>query len=922
MPEFNERPQGRGSQNHSGLSEQIFGDGRNSNDRRQHEERSDVHPGNNSRHGNNFRPNAQRIIGQIVTDLIVQNGRNGPGYQRPGYPQFQPGFDPRYQPGFDPRQQPNYDPRYQPGFDPRQQPNYDPRYQPGFDPRQQPNYDPRYQPGFDPRQQPNYDPRFQPGFDPRQQPNYDPRFQPGYDPRYQPGFDPRYRPSIQPDRFNSNGPLRKLLRQSINDLRNNPQAIEGLINNLGSLSQDMRFNVDQERREISLGMDFTKAYDMLKRQDGTPENPEVRRLLAGLDSIQVNPDALALNWKSQQLIALDQPNGPKDLRLLLGGETNRTTLNIATSETAVRLSNIQGLEVVDPSGRRMRIYGVDIDSSNPQEPKGTITIDNPIPRPEQLPPGTPWPEQVGLPIPITTDNQKQAVPRLVSQLHHARTAAINGDFGEIISSVNPQEISTLIEMLKPPQTPQVPESPQTPMVPEPPQPGIQPEIRPAPSNSQQEGVIEVNPIPGYEVQPQKEEGREQSRVAGITEVPSASPPAVDYLDVFPLSQPVSPGNDRPQQVTPKATPEPFQHQSSSETPKPQKSSSPWDLPAARTKPSLTSSINLFRPVERTPNTTSIPAEVAPPPTVTPERTEPVSPTGQISKPEAPEPIKQPTDARVHTGGRSTDILRASGIKITAAEKIGPDRLFSLIFADADQRGPLVTGFKGKIQDLQFRKDLDVVGKTLNRFDVDKANKAITVGLDFGKVYDTFEESGKQKPETRQFLNGLKSVTVSPDQLRLNFDAPRKLAMDGDGLKKADLWLGMFNNQTSFDIQTTESALALKNIKGLQAEVPALGKKLNVYEVTIDTSTGTPSATALVDNPFAKPPGVSDDLWQSTMSIPLELGKTEEERIQVAQRLPQTLRSLHAMRQGALNGGMAERIGQLTKEEIIDMLRFQ
>ncbi|MBX3149068.1 hypothetical protein KF728_02845 [Candidatus Obscuribacterales bacterium] len=904
MPEFNERPHGRGSQNYSGLSEQIFGDGRNSNDRRQHEERSDIHTGNNSR-GSNPRPNAQRIIGQIVTDLIVQNGRIGPGYQRPGYPQLQPGFDPSYQPGFDPRQRPNYDPRYQPGFDPRQQPNYDPRYQPGFDPRQQQNYDPRYQPGFDTRQQPNYDPRYQPG----------------YDQRYQPAFDPRYSPSIHPGRFNSNGPLRNLIRQSINDLRNNPQGIEGLINNLGSLSQDMRFNVDQERREISLGMDFTKAYDMLKRQDGTPENPEVRRLLAGLDSIQVNPDALALNWKSEQLVALDQPNGPKDLRLLLGGQTNRTTLNIATSETAVRLSNIQGLEVVDPSGRRMCIYGVDIDSSNPQEPKGTITIDNPIPRPEQLPPGTPWPEQVGLPIPITTDNQKQAVPRLVSQLHRARTAAINGDFGEIISSVNPQELSTLIEMLKPPQTPQVPESPQTPMVPEPPRPGIQPEIRPAPSNSPQEGVIEVNPIPGYEVQPQSEGGREQSRLPGVTEIPSVSPP-IDYLDVFPLPQPVSPDRTGFEQVTPPATPEPFQHQSSSETQKPEKSSTPWDLPAARTKPSLSSTIDLFRPVARTQNPTSTPATVSPPLTVTPQRTEPGTPTEQNSKPEATEPIKQPTDVSVHKGGRTTDILRASGIKITAAEKIGPDKLFSLIFADADQHGPLVTGFKGKIQDLQFRRDLDAVGKTLNRFDVDKANKAITVGLDFAKVYDTFDESGKQKPETRQFLSGLKSVTVSPDQLKLNFDAPRKLAMDGDGLKKADLWLGMFNNQTSFDIQTTESALALKNIKGLQAEVQALGKKLNVYEVTIDTSTGTPSATALVDNPFAKPPGVSDDLWQSTMSIPLELGKTEEERIQVAQRLPQTLRSLHAMRQGALNGGMAERIGQLTKEEIIDMLRFQ
>lgn len=215
-----------------------------------------------------------------------------------------------------------------------------------------------------------------------------------------------------------------------------------------------------------------------------------------------------------------------------------------------------------------------------------------------------------------------------------------------------------------------------------------------------------------------------------------------------------------------------------------------------------------------------------------------------------------------------------------------------------------------------------MGKTLNRFDVDKPNKAITVGLDFGKVYDTFEEREKLKPETRQFLQGLQSVTVTPDQLRLNFDAPRKLTTDGDGLKKADLWMGMANNQTSFELQTSEKTLALKNIQGLQAEVPALGKRLKVYEVNIDASSGTPVATALVDNPFSKPPGVSDDLWQPTMSFPIELGKNPDELMQVAQRLPQTLQSLHAMRQGALNGSMAERIGRLTKEEIIDMLTFK
>lgn len=739
------------------------------------------------RHDNNpnFRqrkPDAKDIIGGIARDLLLGPQNFRPGGYRPG---FQPPFDLRIQPG------------YNPGFDPHYQPGYDPRYQPPND------FQPSYNPGAYPRD-------------------------------YYPNHVPQ-------DRFPPNGPIRYLLRQGLSELRNNPQGFENLVNNLGSLSQDMRFNVDQERRELSLGMDFTKVYDMLSEKQGTPQNPEVRRVLAGLDSVQINPDALALNWKSEQLVALDQQGANKDLRLLLGAGTNRTTLNIQSSETALRLSNIQGLEAVDPSGRRMRIHGLDVDATDPANPKGTITIDNPIARPEQLPPGTPWPEQVGVPIPITTAQQKQAVPDLVRQIHSLRTAAINGDLGQMLSSVDPQQLMATIELLKPQPQP-------GPMVPEPPRPGLGPEVPPP-------------PLPGI----QPDAGRMTD-----TELPPPPPPP--------------PAGVRPDSVPRR------------------------DVPPVPTR-RIEGAVDFLNVIPPSRQSRDVSKETG---------TLPLKPgvTRELFLQKYPHLVGVPSDKAVKPAAANPTIEKHT------VEKNGPEKLFSTIFADADQQSPFVQNFKSKVNDQNFRKDLESISRTLNRFDVNKTEKSITVGMDYSKVYDTVAEPGKAKPEVRQFLTGLQSVTVTPDQLRLNFNGPNRLPMEGDGLKKADLWMGTVNNSTTFDLQTSEKSLTLKNIKGLQAEVIALGKKLNVHEVNIDTSSGAPVAMAIVDNPFDKPPFLSDALWQPTMSFPIELGKTAQEQADVAARLPQTLKTIHAMRQNAQSGDMAERLGKLTKENIIEMLRFQ
>jgi len=890
------------------------------------------------------RPNTRDVVGRLAADFLLGPQRQQPaGYYPDGTPYYppqggyNPGFNPGYRPGgFAPQRQltPNavvnelvrnfIDPNgqnirpdcgpggYPPGYDPRYNPGYDPRYNPGQDPR----YNPRYNPGYDPGYNPGgyYPPGgYRPQFQPRQMtvrnlvgevvrdliaPGYGPGYGPGgypsdcgpggqcppqyypndYAPgQYSPGCSPGMYPTdLAPNRFPGAriappGGLRNLIR----DIQNNPQGLEGLIGNLGALTQDMRFHVDPERREVSLGMDFTRAYDMISQRQGTPQNPEVRRVLAGLDSVQLNPDMLNMNWKSEQVIALD-PNKPDGMKVLLGGGTNRTTFNIQSSDTRLVLSNMQGIEAVDPSGRRIKIYGVDVDTSDTTAPpKVTIAMDNPI-APGQAP--------VSITLPLAGAEQKQmadALPGVVRSINSMRNAAINGDLSQL----------DLAGLLRPKTNPNFPPQPEyRPQVPPVPQPQVQPDYVPAP------------PQPGIrpEVQPQVV----RPEVAPQTAIPRPNLGVVDYINVIPAHVKVRPTQVEPQTVVPPrdAIVPP---QIVTPTIVPQRTDTIFQPPAAPVQ-KVTPSLLPEQPV-------APPEQKVTPPVVVPSE-QPIAPPAVPVR-----PSEQPTFPTGNRRERPSDILRENGGKAVAAEKIGPDKLFSMVFADADQQGPLVKGFTAKMNDTRFRQNLDSVGSTLNRFDVDHQRKAITVGLDFSKAYDTFEDQGKARPETRAFLANLQTVTVTPEQLRMRFNGPSMLPGEGDGIKKADLWMGTNNGETTFDISSTDTSLTMKNITGLQAEVQVLGKKLNVYEVNIDTSSGTPVATATIDNPFNV---VGGGIQEPTIKYPLELGKTPQEQAEVAQRLPQTLKSLNSMRQGALSGAMAERIGKLTKDEIIGMLKFK
>ncbi|MDZ4837981.1 MAG: hypothetical protein SGJ27_29715 [Candidatus Melainabacteria bacterium] len=928
-----------------------------------------------------FRPQRPTGVNGILNDVVrdlINPGTNCP-----------PGGDQNYDPRLDPRN-PNYDPR----FDPRNDPRYDPRNDPRFDPRHDPRYDPRH----DPRNDPRYDPRFNPGYDPRHQPNpnnaarriigdvigdlLSPRTGPGCNPggsdqRYYPQDDQypgTYNPGSYPqDRYPQrdpggrfspqNGQIRDFIRQGVGNLRNNPQGFDGLLNGLGGLlGGDTQFNIDRERGELNLAMDFTRAYDSIAQKQGLPPNPEIRRVLGGLDSINLSADTMNLNWKGEQLVSLgDNAQGPgKDFRILLGAGTNRTTFQIQSNETRLNLSGIEGLEAVDPQGRRLRVHMVDLDTSDPAGPKGSITIDNPVPRPAQLPPDAQWPEQVALPIVLNGPEQKQiadALPGMIRTINSTRNAAKTGDLSQLTGNLNPGDLANIIGMLRAPKpqpanpdqyNPEVPPVPQpewNPQVPPAPEPGIrevptppEPGIRPGVQLPPEPGIpAEVPTLPQPTIAPDGETvppppAIEQSALP--SQPPALEPGAVRLngpsmlrgstaalyapsinRDRTAFPTPVS---DQSNVVPKNMVPTNFNH-------RPLGNVDYLDFaPAPAAKPQDHPISPAAEPVAEQPAAPSVELPVAPPPEAVAPNTvappEAVIPNTVTPAAEKPLPGSTTESTAV---GRSADLLRARGIKIPQVGKSGPDKLFSLVFADADQSGPMVTGFNKALTTTRFREDASTIGSTLNRFDVDKQRKSITVGLDFAKAYDTVQtDREKYKPETRQFLSNLESVTITPEQIRLKLNGPSKLPMEGEGLKKADLWLGTNNGETTFDIQTTEQSATLKNITGLQAEVSLLGKKLNVYEVNIDTSTGVATATALIDNPFDKPIGVPDSTWSKTMHMPIELGKTSEEIAEVNKRLPQTLKSLNSMRNGAQSGAMAERIGNLTKDEIIGLLKFQ
>ncbi|MGD9682262.1 MAG: hypothetical protein AB7W16_13835 [Candidatus Obscuribacterales bacterium] len=223
----------------------------------------------------------------------------------------------------------------------------------------------------------------------------------------------------------------------IQELMRNPAVQNGITDLMGRSG----INIDPERKEISLSMDFASMYDKLSalNPESADPNPETRRFLAGLDRLTLSADQLKLKFKSEQTMSLGDQGFARGYSVAMGTENGETSFNLATTPTRLTLDGIKGMQSVDAQGNRLDIHKLVLDTSDPKNPTGSLTIDNPLKKPAFLPAATTWPEQVTLPMRLPVEEQQSlasTLPGAIKALDGLRTAAKTGDMTALAAGLS------------------------------------------------------------------------------------------------------------------------------------------------------------------------------------------------------------------------------------------------------------------------------------------------------------------------------------------------------------------------------------------------------------------------------------------------------------------------------------------------------
>lgn len=223
----------------------------------------------------------------------------------------------------------------------------------------------------------------------------------------------------------------------IQELIRNPAVQNGITD----LMSRTGVNIDPERKEMSLSMDFASMYDKLSalNPEAADPNPETRRFLAGLDRVTLSADQLKLKFKSEQKMSLGDRGFARGYSVAMGTDNGETSFNIATTPTRLTLDGIKGMQSVDAQGNRLDIHKLVLDTSDPRNPTGSLTIDNPLKKPAFLPAATPWPEQVTLPMRLPVEEQQSlasTLPGAIKALDGLRTAARTGDITALTTGLS------------------------------------------------------------------------------------------------------------------------------------------------------------------------------------------------------------------------------------------------------------------------------------------------------------------------------------------------------------------------------------------------------------------------------------------------------------------------------------------------------
>lgn len=227
----------------------------------------------------------------------------------------------------------------------------------------------------------------------------------------------------------------------------NDRMKQGIMEVIQKVGPELGVNLDPSRGELNLNMDFASIYDRSVPRDSPEYSPEVRAMLAGLKNLSLSADSIRMSFDGEKVLSMGDKGIAAQYKMALGTRNGETAMRIDTTETSLNLSDIEGMQVLERSGRRLDVHAINFDTKDPKDPRGSITMDNPMPRPQFLPGAVPWPETVTVPMLIPQDQKAELAEKLPSAIRAidaVRAGAKSGDLTETMRKVSLADMGDML----------------------------------------------------------------------------------------------------------------------------------------------------------------------------------------------------------------------------------------------------------------------------------------------------------------------------------------------------------------------------------------------------------------------------------------------------------------------------------------------
>ena len=237
------------------------------------------------------------------------------------------------------------------------------------------------------------------------------------------------------------------VQSRLGQVLNNPEVKRGITEVVNQVGAQVGVHVDSQRGEIDLNMDFDGLYEKSVPKDSPDYNPEAHKMLSHLENVKLTTDRVQMKFDSPQLMTLGDKGIAKLYKLNLGADGGNTSMKYETTPTKLTMTDIKGMNVVDAAGRKLAIHKVVLDSTDPKNPSGSVTIDNPMPKPEFLPDSVPWSDTVTVPMLLPKEQKQELAEKLpgtIKTIDAIVSGAKSGDLTQIIQKLDLQEATGML----------------------------------------------------------------------------------------------------------------------------------------------------------------------------------------------------------------------------------------------------------------------------------------------------------------------------------------------------------------------------------------------------------------------------------------------------------------------------------------------